>query len=173
MSLLALDVGFKSTGYAVIEKGAVVVCGTIITEKSTKKTTRTADDYYARSSRLAMELECIIDKYEVKGIVGELPTGGAQSAKAAVMMGMATAVVAAVASLKNVPCEWCTPTEVKLAVSGCRSASKDEMMDNVRGIFAGKGDDKFPKAKAYFEHIADALGAYMALKGGNLVRIYG
>jgi len=170
--LLSLDVGFKNLGYVVLEKGTVIACGTIISEKSQKKTTRTSDDYYARSCKIAGDLKGVIEEYDIKGILGELPTGGAQSMKAAVMMCMATSIVASVATLLKIPCEWTTPNEVKLAVCGYRSATKDEIMETIKGKFP-ESAHLFPKAKTYFEHIADAIGAYMALKEGNLVRMYG
>jgi Holliday junction resolvasome RuvABC endonuclease subunit len=172
VAIISLDVGFKTTGFAVWDKGNIVFCGTIITEKSQKKTTRVADDYYERSSRLAYELNRLIDYYDIKGIVGELPSGGALSAKAAVMMNMATAVVASVATLRQLPCEWCTPNETKLAVCGYRSATKDEIMETVKKKFP-ESLHLFPSAKTYFEHIADAIGAYLALINGNIVRVYG
>lgn len=172
MAILALDVGYKSTGWAVIKSGKIVAVGTVVTEKSTKKTTRVSDDYYARSCKLASDLRDLAVKYEIKGIVGELPSGGALSAKAAVMMNMATAIVAAVATMLNLPCDWCTPNETKLAVCGYRSATKDEMMEEIRARFP-EASHLFPNAKTYFEHIADALGAYEALKNGNVVRMIG
>lgn len=172
MALLACDVGFRSLGWTVIENKKIIACGAIVTEKSSKKSTRVSDDYYMRSCKLAADLKEIVEKYDIKGIVGELPSGGAQSAKAAVMMNMATAIVASVATILNLPCDWCTPTETKVAVCGYRSATKDEMMDMVRAKYPEAGH-LFPEAKTYFEHIADAIGAYMALRNGNVVRMYG
>jgi Holliday junction resolvasome RuvABC endonuclease subunit len=171
--LLSLDVGFANMGWAVFEDGVVQGCGTIITQKSKKKTTRAADDYAARASRLARELSEIISEYNVKGIVGELPSGGAQNAKAMAQMNMATAVVSAVATLQSLPTEWTTPNEVKLAVTGYRSATKKEIKDTIRKKFKDKGGYLFPKAEGVFEHIADAVGAYLASQDGNLVRMFG
>jgi len=171
--ILSLDVGFASCGWSVLKKGVVVDCGTIISEKSKKKSTRTADDYYERSGRIASELKAIVERHGVQGIVGELPSGGAQSAKAMAMMNMATAIVASVAACLGIPCEWCTPNDVKLAVCAFRSATKDDMMSAIREKFKGKGDHLFASTKCGFEHVADSLGAYMALSGGNIVRIYG
>lgn len=173
MCILACDVGFRAFGWSVIKKGEVIDCGTIITEKSAKKTTRTADDYYSRSTVIASALAEIIKRHDIKGIVGELPSGGAQSAKAMVMMNMATAVVASVAAILSIPCEWCSPAEVKIAVCGYRSATKHEIMTMIKNRFAGRGAELFPEQLGHFEHIADSVGAYLALSNGNIVRMFG
>lgn len=169
----------------------------IETEKSKKKTTRVADDYAYRSAQLANDLKGIVTEYGIKGVVGELPSGGAQSAKAMVQMNMATAIVAATMALLNIPVEWCTPEEVKKAATGFRSANKIMMMKAVIEFFGGKVIEKPVKCKVSknypdgirmdykwkflnevwpsgkFEHIADSLGAMMALKDGNMVRMFG
>jgi len=179
MPLLSLDVGFKNLGWALWEKGQLQDMGCIVTDKSARKTTRTADDYAFRAAQIARNLNGLIKDYSVQAIVAELPSGGAQSAKAMVMMGMATAVVSSVASVLNLPAEWCTPNEVKLAVSGKRSATKDEIMDLVaeKMGFEKTNGGRVIKyngiQKGLFEHIADAIGAYWALSDANLVKIFG
>ena len=182
MSILSLDVGFSSTGYVVWENKKPVVCGVIKTEATTKKTTRVSDDNANRSMELASALNEIIKKHNVKGIVGELPHGGAQSARAIAHMALATGIVSAVAAVCNVPCEWCTPVENKKTLAGSKSASKVDMMnaaiDKCNGTkrSSGRGvyyklteEDEFPASS--FEHIADAVGAYYALENGTLVRL--
>lgn len=167
--LLALDVGFRATGWVVFNKGKIVETGCILTEKAKAKTVRMSNDNADRAARIALELQSICSEYKVKGIIGELPSGGAQSAKAMQQMALATGVVAATASILNLPVEWTDPNSVKLAVCGIRSASKDEIMEAIRKKF----DYPFAKQKNLFEHIADAIGVYLALKTGNLVKLYG
>lgn len=170
--ILALDVGFRSLGYAVFDtNGDPVACGVIRTEKSSKKLkVRTADDNALRAGKIARELKEVIDTHQVRGIVGELPSGGAQSARAMSQMSMATAIVATICELCDLPSEWATPADVKVALTGSKTASKDECMDAARRCFQWKGL-KVPGAKAEFEHIADACGAFKALATGNLVRL--
>jgi len=159
--ILSLDVGFRNTGWVVFDlDGKIVDCGVLMTEKN-KKHIRVADDYATRAAKLAIGLKNIVLKYEIKLVVGELPVGGAQSARAMIQMGMANAVVAAVCAILDIPADWATPNEVKLAVCGKRSATKDEMMEQVCKLYPSY---QFPKQKNQFEHIADAVGAYLALK---------
>lgn len=193
--ILSLDVSFRNMGWAVLHSGAVVSCGVVKTEKQKKKTVRVSDDNVDRCSHLAIELEKIIRKYNVQGVIGELP-GGSQSAKAAASLAMGTAIAACVKALLKIPAEWTTPDAVKKAVTGKKTASKPEIMDKVISIHGGEksvqeveitkgkqagkvqnrvtysfsGQD-FPAGT--FEHIADAIGAYHALENDNLVKMFG
>ena len=166
-------------GWVVFSDGGVFSCGVLRTEKTQRKGARVADDHAHRSIVLTSGLNKIIEDYEIKGIIGELPSGGAQSAKAMGFMMSAISVAAAVGALWNIPMEWTTPNEVKKALAGVRNASKETMMEKAAKAFDfrrdGKsfwfGDEKFPKGE--FEHIADAIGAYMALSNDNLVKMFG
>lgn len=181
MSILSLDVGFSSTGYVVWEDNKPIACGVIKTETTTKKSTRVADDNASRSMEMANALNGIIKRYQVKGIVGELPSGGAQSARAIAHMALATGIVSSVAAVTGVPCEWCTPIENKKRLAGSKSASKVDMMNAAidkcggtkrssgRGVYYKLVDEEFPASS--FEHIADAVGAYYALENCTLVRL--
>ena len=182
--LLACDAGFANFGWAVMEKGIVRNVGVIVTSKCKKKSVRVSDDYATRSAKIASSLQDIILMYGVDGIIGELPSGGAQSAKAACMMSISTAIVSSVAAIYELPTEWCTPGDVKKAVAGRLSAPKHEIMDRIAESYGWKVekkgnrvtyfpcDQKYPKGT--FEHVADAIGAYWALKDvGNLVKIFG
>ena len=183
MSLMSLDVGFSATGYVIWENNKPVACGVVKTESTTKKTVRTADDNSSRSMEMANAFKRIIKEHDVKGIVGELPSGGAQSARAITHMALATGVVSAVAAMAGIPCEWCTPIDNKKVMTGKRSASKEEMMNEaVRrcgGSYRTSGRacyyrltkelDEYPGGS--FEHIADAVGAYYALENCTLVKL--
>jgi Holliday junction resolvasome RuvABC endonuclease subunit len=170
--LLTLDVGFKSMGWALIEGGSIKKCGVIETEKSKKKTVRVADDRAWRSANLARELSSLILCNGAKGVIGELPSGGALNAKAMAYMAMATAITAAVCEILKIPVEWVTPGDSKKALTGKRSASKEEMMATIRDKFLDLPlPAKYPDSK--FEHVADAIAAYNAQRCGNLVRQYG
>lgn len=160
--ILSLDVGFKNTGCVVFDvNDNIIDCGVITTEKSKKRNVRTADDYSLRASQLASGLKNVIESYDIKAVVGELPTGGAQSAKAMVQMGMANAVVSSVCTILDIPTDWATPNEVKLTLCGNRSATKEELMKVVKNLYPNAD---FPKQKGLFEHIADAVGAYLSIK---------
>lgn len=181
--LASFDIGFANTGYVIFDNKKPIACGVIKTEKTTKKNTRVSDDHSARSIVLAKNIDDLIYNYEIEGIIGELPSGGAQNARAMAFMMSAISIISSVGALCDLPMEWATPTDVKKAVTGKRSATKEEMMLRISQKFEFKiikkkkridyitPFGKFPKGQ--FEHIADAFGVYLALQNDNLVKMFG
>ena len=131
----------------------------------------------------------------MQGVLGELPSGS-QNARAANQFGLAIGTVGVATHLLGLPAEWCSQQEVKKAVTGNRFATKDEIIDTICEIIGAKKTEqkilitkgkrkgettirktyhllnkKFPESK--FEHIADSIGVYLALKTGNLVKMFG
>jgi hypothetical protein len=89
--ILTLDIAFASMGWAVMNKGKVIDCGAIKTEKTKNKQTRVSDDRAWRAAILSKELNEIIVDNNVGAVVGELPSGS-QNAIAANLLGMAMGV---------------------------------------------------------------------------------
>ena len=170
-SILALDVGFSNTGWTVWQGDLPIKCGVLKTEKQAKKRqVRKADDNALRAAIMARGLVEIMEANNVSAVVGELPSGGAQSATAMRDMAIATAVVSAVLEIKSMPSEWTTPNDVKMALCGTKTASKKDMMAAATRLYGRSV--AFPKAESTFEHIADSIGAYLALRSRNLIKIF-
>lgn len=179
----SFDVGFANMGWVIFDKKKPVACGVIKTEKSSKKSTRTADDHSHRSIVLAKGIDDLIYQYKLQGIIGELPSGGAQNARAMGFMMSAISIISSVGALCDLPMEWATPTDVKKAVAGKRSASKEEMMNTIAKKFNFEINQKGKRVdyitpfgtfnKGTFEHIADSFGVYLALQNDNLVKMFG
>jgi Holliday junction resolvasome RuvABC endonuclease subunit len=170
--VMGLDAGFTSMGCIIfsLEDGDLYYrnAHTIRTEKQTKKKNmRVADDDTLRILDLVDGMYEFITNNIQAGdrlhIVAELPTGGAQGARANRTMGIATGVVVSVlrllAKYMNVTVEYVTPTEVKVSATGNKSASKDEMMEWFVEVMADCGDEWATMPKVVLEHIADAYGA--------------
>lgn len=166
--LVGIDAGFVATGISIFDvtKGCIFVTANCIrTEKSLKKRSiRVADDDSERVKNIIIGLDEMIKKYNKNGnkffVAVELPTGGAQGARPNRTMGIITGAIVAFTTLRNLPVEWVTPAEVKVAVSGNKSASKDEIMDKIRRMLSNYSDE-LPKAKKHFEHIADSVGVVL------------
>ncbi len=195
-SILALDVGFAKTGWAIFQNHKPVECGLITNPKSKQKNILVANEYVTRAGFLARSIKSLIEDYHITCIVGELPSGGSQNASAMAKMSMATAIMGSVVTLLGIPAEWCTPADVKIATCGTTTATKPDMMNRI-GLMFGyspttskmvncKRSANFPKGQreeftyylcnqqfgvGAFEHIADACGAYLALQDGNLVKM--
>jgi len=192
--ILALDPGFSNYGCSVIDpKGKIINLGTIQTQKSKKKLLRVADDDVQRITTLVSGLSNVIHTYNIQGVLAELPPSNSQSAKSAKGLAMAVGLTVSLLTELKIPIEWATPTEVKKAMTGKKNASKEDMMKTAckkfnwkittKDIFAKKTGrlqriDKTyhplgrPMGKNKFEHIADSLGAYMALKNSNVAKMF-
>jgi Holliday junction resolvasome RuvABC endonuclease subunit len=193
--LLCLDIAFDNIGWSAFQGGKPIDVGLIHAEKSGKKTVRVADERADRCASMTGDLLSVIMRHKVDGIIGELPTGS-QNAAAANLCGWASGLVVSICRVLDLPAEWVSPNDVKMAVIGRRDASKMEIMDMVsnhygwqkdvkiiniaKGKRAGKESvqnvfhclgKKFPAGT--FEHVADSIGVYWSSKNRNLVRQYG
>lgn len=185
--LLSLDLGFVNTGYVVVSERGLETYGTITTSKTTNKQGRVSDDNVNRCSHIATEINKLVTHYGIRGIMGELPSGGTQSSSAAKAMSLVTGCVGACVAILDLPCEWCTPLQTKMALCGSKTASKQNMMEKAVEIMRGGSEKKANGVQywmplvsgkqgprmfgAAFEHVADSLGAFMALESGLLVRL--
>lgn len=196
--ILTLDVAFNNTGWAVINKvnEKIMAAGCFGTVAQKGKGVRVSHDDARRTAELGRQCYEVCCEYEVLAIVGELPSGGGISSSAVKGMAQASAVFSVVAEIAEIPVEWTDPGSVKIALTGKRGATKAEMMKAARKKFGIKKTSKSHMAKVRgkkkkkkvvketytfkngdkiaggkFEHIADALGAYLACKTGNLLKL--
>ena len=167
--MIGIDAGFVATGWVVADGRRIIDAGVIRTERQARKTAvRVADDDAERCAILARELRGVLDEHAPAGAVVELPTGGAQGARAIRTMGMATAVVVAVLELSFLPAEWVTPQMVKKASAGHKGASKEDVAAGVLRAFEWP-ELKLPKGQ--LEHVYDAAGCLLAAENGTLMRV--
>ncbi len=192
-SLLCLDIGFSNMGYSLFEHGGLWAQGLLITKKSEKKNVRVSDDYANRCASLTQQVVSLCNNINLIGICAELPSG-TQNARAAAQMSMALAVVASSAFFLNLPTEYYTAQEVKVAATGIKNASKEEIKLAIADKFnfvrttkeskitKGKRVGKITVREIYsmgahdytggdFEHIADSIGVFLAAQHNNLVRL--
>jgi Holliday junction resolvasome RuvABC endonuclease subunit len=158
--ILALDIGLANTGWSVFDGEKLVEVGVIKTVKDKKR--KVADDIAHRCMYMAKELRKLIYNYDVGWVIAELPNSGAKSAQALKSMVACSAVTATVIVMTNVRFMWATPIDVKKAVTGHKSAEKNEIMKIVTAHYKDFG--KFPKYKNKLEHICDSIGVFWALK---------
>jgi len=188
--ILAVDPGYRNYGVTIWKNDKLINAGCIHTVKSKKKLLRVADDDVQRIQHITRHLSKVIKDYKIKGVLGELPPAGVQNAKAAKGLGIALGLSVALFEEFNLPVEWATPGEVKKAI-GKKNASKENMMSwaiqkqkgaiTYNKVFIKKAkknrldpvywllDQKFTKNS--FEHIADSIGVYEALKESAIGKI--
>lgn len=156
-------------GLVIAEDDRIIHAATCRTERNAgKRGLRVADDDADRAQQLARFLLATIREWRPAGAVVELPSGGAQGARANRAMGMATGVVTAILEATGLAAEWVTPQGVKKASAGKKDASKGDVAGAVGGKFTWACD--LPRSKAEQEHIFDAAGALLAARQGTLMR---
>lgn len=177
--VIGIDAGFTHTGVVVfqaVDGRLTYICGeTFVSEKSEKKKqVRVADDDADRIMKLILEMDKFLSESgcydnEMYCVI-ELPSAGAQGARALRAMALITGAIVTYVTLKNIPVEYVTPNDVKIAVIGKKTASKDEIMNKIRKML---GKYELPKTKDKFEHIADAVGAILHVrKYSQLYKIF-
>jgi Holliday junction resolvasome RuvABC endonuclease subunit len=168
MNILCLDVNLAKCGWAVIDlNGRMIAVDTIATQSVSRKSkVRVADATFERCRELSREIALVITDYDPRGVIMELPSGGAQSQRAAVCMAAGSAICAAVMELYQLPYEAYTPMENKKAATGIRNASKEQMIARAKRQWP---DAPWPRTKAKLEDAADAACVWFCAENGTLL----
>jgi Holliday junction resolvasome RuvABC endonuclease subunit len=167
--ILGIDPALRNTGLAVmdysIETGDLALVNLSIaqTEKSKEgKVVRKSSDDLACARILVKGIASAILLHKPSIIVAEVPTG-TQSARGAFSNGICCGVLGSI----TLPMIEVSPTEVKMATVGSRTASKDDMIQWAvarwpKGVWLTrklKGEVKLLNDN---EHMADACAAVVA-----------
>jgi len=160
-NLLAVDIGFAKMGCCVLcirERGYDLVYSRVCRTAPSKKVLgiRSANDNVRRSQEITRYVTNLIDEHQISVVALELPSMGAKSAKAMRAMGLACGVIAALDVVySKIPFLYVTPSDVKVALSGNKTASKEELQVIAGGMYPKlfNGVTKTDK-----EHVADAIG---------------
>jgi Holliday junction resolvasome RuvABC endonuclease subunit len=159
--ILTLDPSLTAFGWAVLtyhEK--VVSVGCVKTEPGyKKKRIRKGDDTVRRISEINNCLIKLIKEHNITLILSELPHGS-QNANAAQMIGATVGIVQGIADCFKLPVEWYSEGDSKKSLLGKRSATKNETISAVDGIY----DVPWKKNKYQNEAIADAISVYHCAK---------
>jgi Holliday junction resolvasome RuvABC endonuclease subunit len=156
--VLTNDPSLTAWGWAVIDvkSSNVVISGCIKTESQSKKRRiRKGDDTVRRISELNFELLRIIRTYNVQFVISELPHGS-QNASSAVMMGVVTGLMQAIADSLDLPIEWYSEGDAKKHLLNRRSVTKEETIKAIKELY----DVKFTTIKYKDEAVADAMAVY-------------
>jgi Holliday junction resolvasome RuvABC endonuclease subunit len=168
--VLAFDPSIRAWGWSVLNaSGKVINTGCIKTDPSHKKLKiRKGDDRCRRISELNQAFNEIIKSNHISLIVSEQPHGS-QSASAAVMIGITTAMTQSLSDLLGVPLEWYSEADAKQAVFKRNSCSKAEMIEAIGGLY----DVEWSGVKYKDEAIADSIAVYhAATKTSTFLKFY-
>lgn len=163
-----IDPGMRNSGVAVatydLDTGGYDIDHVAIvqTQRQVTKMVRQNSDDYRSAREMIRGVDKVLVKHGVQFVFAELPTG-AQSARAMFAFGITTAIMAGLTP----PLIQVTPSEVKLASAGKKTATKEEMMQwamkkwpnlpwltrKLKGEIVPVGDN---------EHLADACACIPA-----------
>jgi Holliday junction resolvasome RuvABC endonuclease subunit len=129
-------------------------------DKANQKSVRKNSDDIERARLLHNAMQAFIQDVDI--VMVEVPVGS-QSARAMASYGICVGILASV----GVPMIQVTPTEVKMAAVGSKTATKAEMIQWATGLYP-EADWLKHKSKGEWvlgnknEHLADAVGAVFA-----------
>lgn len=157
--VLTNDPSITAWGWAIVDPSdnSIVDHGAIKTVPQAKKLrTRKGDDRVRRIQEINAELIRVIKKYSPSLLISELPHGS-QSAVAATGIGIVTGVMQTIGDCLNIPVEWFSEGDAKMATLGRRSAEKDDMVIKICDLFKCK---RWTGIAWRDEAVADSLAVY-------------
>lgn len=153
------DPSITAWGWAVVDptNSKIISVGAIKTvPQAGKLRIRKGDDTVRRVHEINKTLLQVLKDHEIALIVSELPHGS-QSAQAAQMIGIVTGIMQTIGDCMNIPVEWFSEGDAKVATTGRRSVEKDDMVRVVCKLFDSA---EWKKTKWENQAIADSLAVY-------------
>lgn len=168
-NILACDPSITAWGWAIInEHNNIIARGCIKTEPSYKKNRiRVSDDRTNRAGYIAEILITLIEEYNIKIILTEMPHGS-QNAKASVMIGIVIGFFACLNKTMDIPIEYYSEQDSKKALLGRKDGSKQDVINAVDKIY----DVPWTGTKYIDEAVADSIAVhYVATKQSQILKM--
>jgi len=155
--ILANDPSITGWGWAVLEpNGNIVETGCIKTSpEHKKKRIRKGDDSVRRIHDVNLVLMDVLERYNIVLILSELQHGS-QNAQAAVMIGVVSAIAQTLSDVFQIPIEWYSEGDSKMASLGKRAATKNEMIVAIDKLY----EVPWRGIKYMDEAVADAISIF-------------
>jgi Holliday junction resolvasome RuvABC endonuclease subunit len=184
LRIIALDVAFTHLGASVLEYDTasstnwdVLSTTCLVTKPEAKKRhSYETDDKVRRVRILCKGLATLIEEWEPLLVAAELPSSGGKSAAAHASMGIAISVVTCVTELLDIPMRSYNWDDIKLKVTGKKTAGKKEIQEAIVKLYPALGVEHKSTRKdsktgytGNFEHIADSIGAAMCAMDSDVV----
>ena len=173
-TIIGVDLSFRNTGLVIAapthtELGYdLLEVANVKTEKAAKKKALyVAQDDIQEAQALCKGIMDFIQSYDATAVVVELPTAGAKGARANRCMGMASGIIASIASETGLPFIWIQPEDSKMAFCGKKNAGKDDMMKRAQELWPTA---PWPKNKGDLEHVADACAALLVARKSDIYK---
>lgn len=170
--VVGVDPGFAALGLAAVDitpgVERIIEASVIRTEKSHRKLdVRASDDNVRRATELSAGMCVFCSRFRPIALACEAqswPRNAGSSAK----VGIAWGVVAAVGYRFGIPIVQVSPQQLKHAVVGKKTASKDEVIEAIERRFPAVS---WPTPTSIIEHAADAVAAVIACSDSQAIRM--
>ena len=171
--VLGLDPGFRNLGYSVMEIASwgqkVHVAGAFKTDKSDKKRkVLAADDNFRRGREISKFLNELMEQWKVSAICTEAMSFP-RNAGAAVKIAIAWGVIVALAERRRLAVVQASPQEIKLALCGSKSASKEDVEAAVEKLYS-VAPLLEGTARTFHEHAYDSVAAIVTCVDSDVMQ---
>lgn len=175
-TILAFDPGFASFGAVAVslqdpEHPVLLDWEFFETKKSQRKERRDVDDRVVRAAYLYRELRAFMLKHKPLAFCAEA-FSPSRDASASSKVALAWGLIVALSEERCIPIVQPSPQDVKLAVAGSRSASKEDVKLAVDRILPGLEPAlvQGKLARGKWEHVYDALAVALSSRADPLLR---
>ena len=170
--VLALDPGFSAAGLMVFERRETwvpIAAQAIRPVKDTKKTdARQSLQDAGVIGKIVDGVVEAVTKYGIRYVVAELPDAGAARYSTCRAISISTGWLVCLIHSMKLAHEFYTPADVKVAATGNRMATKRQVTTSVKKLYPIVGTIRYAADR---EHVADAAGAFLAAKNGQMLRL--
>ena len=160
--ILSFDPSLTAFGWSIIDdSGTIKDCGCIETSKFTNISVTYSDTL--RVTEIVSLLKSKINQYDIKLILSESPYGS-KSSSAIKALSLVKGAIIGLATIESLPIIWITAGTAKLAISGSKNATKDDVLSSVITQYPSFSSFTLKMTKAKKYAIADSLSVYSAYK---------
>ena len=175
LSLLGIDPGFASLGYAVVDllpRPHVVAFGVFSTSKTTtKQKVLAVEDNVRRTIAIAQQLRALATfaprTIAICAEAMSFPRSSSVAAKLALTWG----ALSGLSEAARIPILQASPQQVKVAVCGVKTATKEEVQAAVVQLYPEVAAMRAGIAKGGWEHPHDALAVAHLMLQSDLVKM--
>jgi len=174
--VLGVDPGLAKFGFVLVDvfqdHEEVVEVGLVSTEKSGKKRRVLASDDNVRRGREIAKV--LLDtRFQAVRVVCAEAMSFVRNASAAAKTAISWGVLIAFTTRHGLPLVQASPQEIKQAVCGSKSASKEEVQAKLLEKYENAAVQEFMRtvAKSKYEHGFDSIGAVVACLGSEVLRM--
>jgi crossover junction endodeoxyribonuclease RuvC len=176
IKVMGVDPGLANCGVSIVEIGAqgeavytVEVFRSAPTPK--KRKVLVADDNYRRAGELASFIQQRLELHRPAVIIAE-SMSFPRSSSAAAKMALCWGILASEAARRSLPLVQVSPQEIKKALCGTKSASKDDVQEALERRYSSQFEDfKLNVARTHQEHGFDSVGAVVASLDSEVLRM--